>query len=131
MYLRKPRASSAEKALSYQEQQTKVGDAESSQQMHLNLCLICVMILLFRGIQINEVRCLLGQLAERLPNFCSDASILRYLRARNWDVQKSGKMLKETLKWRLECKPETIRWVCTVISIAISTKSCPSQVTCN
>ncbi|CAD5184474.1 unnamed protein product [Musa acuminata subsp. malaccensis] len=82
MYLRKPRASSAEKALSYQEQQTKI----------------------------NEVRCLLGQLAERLPNFCSDASILRYLRARNWDVQKSGKMLKETLKWRLECKPETIRW---------------------
>ncbi|GAB2290580.1 hypothetical protein Dimus_024861 [Dionaea muscipula] len=42
--------------------------------------------------------------------YCSDASISRYLRARNWHAKKAAKMLKETLKWRLEYKPEEIRW---------------------
>ncbi|WOL04584.1 random slug protein 5 isoform X1 [Canna indica] len=82
MYLRKSKASSAEKTMSYEEQQEKI----------------------------NEVRRLLGPLADRLPSICSNASITRYLRARNWDAEKSSKILKETLKWRLEYKPEAIRW---------------------
>lgn len=32
--------------------------------------------------------------------------------ARNWNVKKATKMLKETLKWRAEYKPEETRWVC-------------------
>lgn len=55
---------------------------------------------------------MLGPIADKLPALCSDASLSRYLRARNWNSKKAAKMLKETLKWRLEFKPEKIRWVC-------------------
>lgn len=60
--------------------------------------------------KIDEVRKLIGQLSGNLALYCSDASISRYLRARNWNVKKAVKMLKATLKWRLEYKPENIRW---------------------
>ncbi|GKD41781.1 phosphatidylinositol transfer protein 3-like protein, partial [Tanacetum coccineum] len=43
-------------------------------------------------------------------NFCSDASILRYLRARNWNVKKAVKMLEGSLIWRMSYKPEEIIW---------------------
>ncbi|XP_057502411.1 uncharacterized protein LOC130786185 [Actinidia eriantha] len=60
--------------------------------------------------KIDELRKLLGPLPEKLSIYCSDASIARYLRARNWNVKKATKMIKKTLKWRLEYKPEEIRW---------------------
>ncbi|KAF2291520.1 hypothetical protein GH714_025092 [Hevea brasiliensis] len=60
--------------------------------------------------KINEVRRLVGPLPEKLCIYCSDASISRHLRARNYSVKKATKMLKETLKWRAEYKPEEIRW---------------------
>lgn len=61
--------------------------------------------------QINEVRKLIGPQSGKLALYCSDASIARYLRARNWNVKKAVKMLKASLKWRSEYKPEEIRWV--------------------
>ncbi|GER41992.1 Sec14p-like phosphatidylinositol transfer family protein [Striga asiatica] len=60
--------------------------------------------------KIDEVRRLIGPLSGKLALYCSDASIARYLRARNWNVKKAVKMLKATLKWRLEFKPEDICW---------------------
>ncbi|XP_010477478.1 PREDICTED: random slug protein 5 [Camelina sativa] len=60
--------------------------------------------------KINEVRTLLGALPEKSSEFCSDAAITRYLAARNGHVKKATKMLKETLKWRTQYKPEEIRW---------------------
>nr|XP_009390581.2 PREDICTED: random slug protein 5-like [Musa acuminata subsp. malaccensis] len=60
--------------------------------------------------KINEVRASLGPLPDKLVCYSSDASIARYLTARNWNVTKATKMLKETLKWHLEYKPEEIRW---------------------
>ncbi|XP_065880686.1 uncharacterized protein [Euphorbia lathyris] len=60
--------------------------------------------------KINEVKKLVGTLPEKLSIYCSDASIARHLRARNWNVKKATKMLKETLKWRAQHKPEEIRW---------------------
>ncbi|KAL0432720.1 UNVERIFIED_CONTAM: CRAL-TRIO domain-containing protein C23B6.04c [Sesamum latifolium] len=60
--------------------------------------------------KINEVRRLIGPLSGNWALYCSDASIARYLRARNWNVKKAVKMLKASLKWRLEFKPEEIRW---------------------
>ncbi|XWS21536.1 hypothetical protein CRYUN_Cryun30bG0062600 [Craigia yunnanensis] len=60
--------------------------------------------------KINEIRRLIGPLPEKLAIYCSDAAIVRYLTARNWNVKKATKMLKETLKWRAEYKPEEIRW---------------------
>ncbi|CAD5313438.1 unnamed protein product [Arabidopsis thaliana] len=53
---------------------------------------------------------LLGPLTEKSSEFCSDAAITRYLAARNGHVKKATKMLKETLKWRAQYKPEEIRW---------------------
>ncbi|GJW18055.1 random slug protein 5-like protein isoform X1 [Tanacetum coccineum] len=41
---------------------------------------------------------------------CFDASILRYLRARNWNVKKAVKMLEGSLIWRMSYKPEDIIW---------------------
>ncbi|KAK9162920.1 hypothetical protein Syun_003822 [Stephania yunnanensis] len=60
--------------------------------------------------KIDEVRRLIGPLTGNLAFYCYDASIARYLRARNWNVMKATKMLKETLKWRHEYKPEKICW---------------------
>ncbi|XVE60459.1 hypothetical protein DITRI_Ditri05aG0130200 [Diplodiscus trichospermus] len=60
--------------------------------------------------KISEIRRSIGLLPEKLAIYCSDAAIARYLRARNWNVKKATKMLKETLKWRAEYKPEEIRW---------------------
>ncbi|WCJ44509.1 Sec14p-like phosphatidylinositol transfer family protein [Euphorbia peplus] len=60
--------------------------------------------------KINEVKKSVGNLPEKLSIYCSDASIARHLRARNWNVKKATKMLKETLKWRAQYKPEEIRW---------------------
>lgn len=62
--------------------------------------------------QINEVKRLIGTLPDKLSIYCSDGSISRHLRARNWNVKKATKMLKDTLKWRAQYKPEEIRWVC-------------------
>lgn len=60
--------------------------------------------------KIGQVRASLGLLSDKLSLYCSDASIARYLVARNWNVKKATKMLKETLKWRLTYKPEEICW---------------------
>ncbi|KAL3514089.1 hypothetical protein ACH5RR_026806 [Cinchona calisaya] len=60
--------------------------------------------------KINDVKRLIGPLSGKLALYCSDASIARYLRARNWNVKKATKMLKASLKWRHEYKPEEIRW---------------------
>lgn len=60
--------------------------------------------------KINEVRKLIGPLSGMLAVYCSDACIARYLRARNWNIKKATKMLKASLKWRHEYKPEEIRW---------------------
>ncbi|KAG0520677.1 hypothetical protein BDA96_08G094600 [Sorghum bicolor] len=60
--------------------------------------------------KINEVRELLGDLPTEMPNFLSDATIRRFLRARNWSTTKATKSLKETTSWRRHYKPEKIRW---------------------
>ncbi|KAL2502063.1 Sec14p-like phosphatidylinositol transfer family protein [Forsythia ovata] len=60
--------------------------------------------------KIHEIRKLIGPVANKFPTLCSDASILKFLRARNWNTKKASKMLKEALKWWLEYKPEKIRW---------------------
>ncbi|XP_019165819.1 PREDICTED: random slug protein 5-like [Ipomoea nil] len=60
--------------------------------------------------KISEVRGLIGPALTKFPTMSSDASILRFLRARNWNSKKAAKMLKETLKWRMDYKPEMIRW---------------------
>lgn len=60
--------------------------------------------------KIAEVKAAVSPLPEKLSRFASDESVARYLRARNWNVKKATKMLKETLKWRSEYKTEEIRW---------------------
>ncbi|KAL4333426.1 hypothetical protein GQ457_07G026260 [Hibiscus cannabinus] len=60
--------------------------------------------------KIKELRAALGPLSGRSLKYCTDACLWRYLEARNWNVDKSKKMLEETLKWRSTYKPEEIRW---------------------
>ena len=63
--------------------------------------------------QIDELRKQLGEPSSvAIQGFLSDATILRFLRARNWNVQKASKMLKAAVKWRAAYKPEMISWVC-------------------
>jgi len=45
---------------------------------------------------------------DALKMYCSDAQLARNLRARKWDVLKAFEMLKKTLLWRKEYKPESI-----------------------
>ncbi|KAG5018980.1 hypothetical protein JHK82_014915 [Glycine max] len=65
---------------------------------------------LVRRARINEVRRLIGPLSDKESLYCSDASISRYLRLQYWNVKKAAQMLKQSLKWRKEYKPEEIRW---------------------
>ncbi|XP_010939284.1 uncharacterized protein [Elaeis guineensis] len=60
--------------------------------------------------KINELKVVIGPLSGRSLQYCTDACLRRYLEARNWNVDKSKKMLEETLKWRSTYKPEEIRW---------------------
>ncbi|XP_039060463.1 phosphatidylinositol transfer protein 3-like [Hibiscus syriacus] len=59
---------------------------------------------------VKELRAALGPLADRSLKYCTDACLSRYLEERNWNIDKSKKMLEETLKWRSTYKPEEIRW---------------------
>lgn len=47
---------------------------------------------------------------DEFSRFCSDESVSRYLRARNWNVKKAVKMLENSLIWRMSYKPEEILW---------------------
>ncbi|KAK9285369.1 hypothetical protein L1049_024560 [Liquidambar formosana] len=60
--------------------------------------------------KVSELKAALGPLSGRSLQYCTDACLRRYLVARNWNVDKSKKMLEETLKWRSTYKPEEIRW---------------------
>lgn len=63
--------------------------------------------------QINDLRKELGEhSSEEIQDFLSDASCLRFLRARNWNVQKASKMMKSAVKWRVSYMPQKINWVC-------------------
>ncbi|KAG9135189.1 hypothetical protein Leryth_013469 [Lithospermum erythrorhizon] len=63
-----------------------------------------------RESKMKELKAALGPLSGRNLQFCDDACLRRYLEARNWNVDKSKKMLDETVKWRSSFKPEEIRW---------------------
>ncbi|XP_020572226.1 random slug protein 5-like [Phalaenopsis equestris] len=60
--------------------------------------------------KISELKSAIGPITGRSKQFCSDACFRRYLVARSWNVEKSKKMLEDTLKWRSVYKPEEIRW---------------------
>ncbi|XP_073144081.1 uncharacterized protein [Henckelia pumila] len=60
--------------------------------------------------KVDELKASLGPLSGRSLKYCSDACLKRYLEARNWNVDKSKKMLEETLRWRSSYKPEGICW---------------------
>ena len=45
-----------------------------------------------------------------MTTFCSDSTICRYLRARNYDTKKAFKMLQETLEWRASLRPQDLTY---------------------
>ncbi|KAG5018296.1 CRAL-TRIO domain-containing protein [Glycine soja] len=60
--------------------------------------------------KIKEVKDAIEPLSGRSLKYCTDNCLRRYLEARNWNADKSKKMLEDTLKWRSTYKPEDIRW---------------------
>ncbi|KAL1353719.1 uncharacterized protein LOC107495976 [Arachis duranensis] len=60
--------------------------------------------------KVKELKGAMGPLSGRSLKYCTDACFKRYLEARNWNVDKSKKMLEDTLNWRSTYKPEEIRW---------------------
>ncbi|KAK2363217.1 phosphatidylinositol transfer protein [Trifolium repens] len=61
-------------------------------------------------IKIGEVKKIIGPIVDKFPTICLDASVLRFLKARNYNTIKAARMLRGTIKWRLEFKPDKIRW---------------------
>ncbi|OIV97625.1 hypothetical protein TanjilG_12382 [Lupinus angustifolius] len=60
--------------------------------------------------KIKELEDAIGPLSGNSLKYCTAACLRRYLEARNWNVDKSKKMLEDTLRWRSTYKPEYIRW---------------------
>ncbi|KAL0914516.1 hypothetical protein M5K25_014865 [Dendrobium thyrsiflorum] len=65
---------------------------------------------IFQEQKVNELKAAIGLLSGRSLAYCSDACMKRYLKARNWNVAKSKKMLQGSLMWRSAYKPEEICW---------------------
>ena len=42
--------------------------------------------------------------------WCTPHTVLRYFRARKWDYAKTRAMIRATIKWREEMRPESITW---------------------
>ena len=70
--------------------------------------------------QVQSLRVALGELNEEGSQYATDACLRRYLRARNWNVKRTEKMMRESLEWRASYKPHNIRWVSTFITVAIA-----------
>ncbi|KAG8045800.1 hypothetical protein GUJ93_ZPchr0008g12828 [Zizania palustris] len=61
--------------------------------------------------KLTELRKEIGEHpSAETQDFLSDASLSRFLRARNWNIQKACKMVKSAVKWRVAYKPEKIHW---------------------
>ncbi|KAG0451070.1 hypothetical protein HPP92_026416 [Vanilla planifolia] len=60
--------------------------------------------------KVSDLKATIGTLSERSSIYCTEACLKRYLRARNWNLAKSKKMLEDSIKWRSAYKPEEIRW---------------------
>ncbi|WOH06298.1 hypothetical protein DCAR_0625723 [Daucus carota subsp. sativus] len=59
---------------------------------------------------ICQIKKQIGPAADKYPTLFSEASMLRFLGANNWNIKKTTKMLKDAYKWRLVFKPEKIQW---------------------
>ncbi len=68
--------------------------------------------------QVKELRARLGPLTGRSLQYATDSCLKRYLNARNWNIKKAEKMIRESLKWRATYKPEEICWVSLFVSVA-------------
>ncbi|KAH8974035.1 hypothetical protein BDL97_01G080200 [Sphagnum fallax] len=61
-------------------------------------------------VKVKELRARLGPLTGRSLQYATDSCLKRYLNARNWNIKKAEKMIRESLKWRATYKPEEICW---------------------
>ena len=74
-----------------------------------------------RGTRINELRELIDQYAKEkemqhgklcglVENWVTETVLIKYLRARQWNVKKANAMLQNSLEWRKKNRPENISW---------------------
>ncbi|KAL1555957.1 phosphatidylinositol transfer protein 3-like [Salvia divinorum] len=80
--------------MSFNNSNSSHGDGETVEQQHER--------------KLQELKVSLGPSSGLSHQYSSDACLRRYLEARSWNVQKSKKMLEETLRWRSIFKPEVI-----------------------
>ena len=61
---------------------------------------------------ISELQTLCEEAAEerKLTWWLTRDILVKYLRARSWNVKKAHTMLSTSLEWRTKMRPETIRW---------------------
>lgn len=45
-----------------------------------------------------------------VQRWCNDGTLVRYLVAKDWNVQKAAAMLRSTLLWRQNFQPHNISW---------------------
>lgn len=50
------------------------------------------------------------EMDEKTRNWCDDGCLCRFLRARDWDIPKAQEMIQNTIKWRMETKPDEIKY---------------------
>lgn len=55
-----------------------------------------------------DFRSLLHNLAPEETAWCDDACLVRYLRARNWQLGPAHKLLRNSLEWRRTFRPMDI-----------------------
>lgn len=75
------------------------------------------------NVQVEQFRAALGPLTGKAEQYANDACLKRYLRARNWNLKKAEKMMRDSLAWRENYKPEEIRWVRSLNSVEVVFRS--------
>ena len=58
----------------------------------------------------DQIESQLSSTDPAVQSWCNDSTLMRYLVAKDWNVQKAAAMLRSTLKWRQQFQPHKIAW---------------------
>lgn len=58
----------------------------------------------------DQIESQLSSTDPAVKSWCNDTTLMRYLVAKDWNVQKAAAMLRSTLNWRQSFQPHNIMW---------------------